>query len=451
MNKTGCARLLAGGALAGVVLGCQSYTPAPLDLEAYRSSLAERLLGAVEVEAFYEAGGGGAFDLRDGVTLAEGEALAMFYNPSLRLARLDALGAEARVENAGLWDDPVFGFDGAEVLSMSAPLEFGATIGFTLPVSGRLGLEEEHAESGQRVALERVRAREWAVRAAVRRAWVRWSLARGRAVLLGGLVEQTSEVAGITDGLEEAGEVPRVEARLVRAELAVRRMELVEARREERVARIDVLELLGLRVDAGLELAPTLAVGAGERSSVSEDAAVKASPRLAVRRAEYEAAEAALRVEIRKQYPDVSLGGGYGREEDAGRALVGVSIPIPVLNANRAGIAEARVARERARVGAEGELERLLADLARARERLASIREQREVYEREIVPMHDAQARELGRLIELGEVDTLLLLESVRRWYETRGRVLALRAGEADAAIEIAMLVGPVGFDEGGE
>ena len=67
------------------------------------------------------------FSFGDGLTPAEGEVLALFYNAELRQARLEAGVALANFENAGLWDDPEFGFDGAEILSPSgSPFEFGS-------------------------------------------------------------------------------------------------------------------------------------------------------------------------------------------------------------------------------------------------------------------------------------------------------------------------------------
>ena len=75
--------------------------------------------------------------------------------------------------------------------------------------------------------------------------------------------------------------------------------------------------------------------------------------RLARLRAEYRAAEETLRREVREQYPDLTI--GPAAELDRGDALLGVSIslPIPILNANRQGIARAHASREVARAAFE--------------------------------------------------------------------------------------------------
>lgn len=112
--------LAALGTIAG---GCQTYSAAPLDLRAYGEELDARAFSAEPVNVFAarlresDAAVPARMDFADGLTAAEAEVVALFYNPDLRLARLQAGLALATYENAGLWEDPVFGFDGAEILS----------------------------------------------------------------------------------------------------------------------------------------------------------------------------------------------------------------------------------------------------------------------------------------------------------------------------------------------
>src|SRR5690606_28946947 len=127
-----------------VLAGCQSYDPVPLDVPGHRAAMLARLDALEPVAEFAarlaeRAGEAPArFNVADGLTVAEGEVLALFYNPDLRLARLKAGVALATAENAGLWEDPEFGFDGAEILSPEGPFEYGLMLSLTIPISGRL-------------------------------------------------------------------------------------------------------------------------------------------------------------------------------------------------------------------------------------------------------------------------------------------------------------------------
>ncbi|MEQ8850928.1 MAG: TolC family protein [Phycisphaerales bacterium] len=439
-----------GSAVALIALaGCQSYERVPLELTDHRASLDARLVATEPISKFVErlseAGNQvpERFDPNDGLSPAEGEVLAMFYNPDLRLARLDAGVALATFETAGLWEDPQFGFDGAEILSPAGPFEYGLTLSLTIPISGRLGVERDRAGAAYEAELRRIVDAEWSTRAAVRSAWASWSAASERLRLLREVIDQVERISAITDRLETAGELTRVEARLLRAELVETQADVAGAVLAEARARVELLGLMGLPPDAPVELLPALPPASIAEMNDAIGRLIEANTTLAVRRAEYQVAEETLRLEVRKQYPDITIGTGYGSEDNDDRLLLGVSIPIPILNANRAGIAEAKARREVARAAAETTFERLTRELAMARAAYNASRTQRDAFERDLVPMLDEQASEVEQLIDLGEVNTLLLLETVTRRFEAKSRLLDLRLAETDAAIEITRLLGP--------
>lgn len=437
-----------GSAVALIVLAsCQSYERVPLELADHRAALDARLVATEPISYFVErlseAGNQvpERFDPNDGLSPAEGEVLALFYNPDLRLARLDAGVALATYDTAGLWDDPQFGFDGEEVLS--GPFNYGLTLSLTIPISGRLGVEKDRAGAAYEAELRRIVDAEWSTRAAVRSAWASWSAESERLRLLREVIGQVERISAITERLETAGELTRVEARLLRAELVETHADVAEAVFAEARARVELLGLMGLPPDAPVELLPALPPASIAEIPDAIERLIEANTTLSVRRAEYQIAEETLRLEIRKQYPDITIGTGYGSEDNDDRLLLGVSIPIPILNANRAGIAEAKARRDVARAAAETTFERLTRELAMARAAYNASRTQRDAFERDLVPMLDEQASEVEQLIDLGEVNTLLLLETVTRGFEAKSRLLDLRLAETDAAIEITRLLGP--------
>ncbi|MEN1705207.1 MAG: TolC family protein [Planctomycetota bacterium] len=446
--RAGLSRLGSAATLCALV-GCQSYERAPLNLPEHRSAFSSRLDNTEAIERFAERlaqqdeAVAERFDPTDGLTQAEGEVLALFYNADLRIARLDAGVALATFETAGLWEDPEFGFDGAEILSPAGPFEYGLTLSLTIPVSGRLGVEKDRAGAAYEADLRRIVDAEWRTRARVRSAWAVWSAASERLRLLREVVGQVERVASITDRLESAGELTRVEARLLRVELVETRADIAQADLDETSAKIRLLGLLGLSPDSSVELVPGFSGVRDGDVEMSVDRLIEANTLRAVRRAEYQVAEESLRLEIREQYPDITLGTGFGSEDGDDRLLLGLSIPIPVLNANRAGIAQARAKRDVARVAAETTFERLAQELALAQASFDAVRVQREAFERDLVPMLDEQSSEVERLADLGEVNTLILLETVTRRFEAKSRLLDLRLAELRATIEITRLLGP--------
>ncbi len=442
---------LTATAVAITLAGCQGYEREPLDLAAHAAAFHQRAAESEPISRFAQrlaesnAEAPARFNMVDGLSPAEGEVLALFYNADLRLARLDAGIALAAYDTAGLWQDPQFGFDAAEVLSPAGVFEYGLTLGLTIPVSGRLEIEEDRAGVAYEAELRRIVDAEWTLRTEVRTAWAEWTAAAQRASLYREVVSQVRRITDITDGLESAGELTRVESRLIRAQAVSARADLLQAQRDETESRIRLLGLMGLPATADLTLIPGFPPipDAPPTPSPDNDARlITANTTLAIRRAEYRVAEETLRLEVRKQYPDITIAAGYGNEGDD-RLLLGLSLPIPILNANRAGIADARARRERARAAAETTYEQLSRSLASAHARLHAAREQTAAYEAELIPMLDEQSLEVERLAELGEVDTLLLLETVTRGAEARSTLLDLRTAEIRAANDITRLLGP--------
>ena len=436
---------------AGSLQGCQRYERAPLDLASHGRAYEMRLEGAERIAEFLErveelgAIPPEHFDVDDGISLAEAEAIALVFNPDLRLARLRAGVALAEFEHAGLWQDPVFGFDGADILSNASPFEYGLRLSLTIPISGRLGVERDRAGAAYEAELRRIADAEWEMRASVRSAWAAWTIAGERVTLLQQTIGELNRISMVTDELESAGELMRIDSRLVRLELVQRRAALVDAEYHETRARQELLMLLGLPLEARATLLPSVPINApldNKHEAQQHDRLIASNTALAVWRAEYQVAEESLRLAVREQFPDITIGGGYGSEGDD-RLLLGFSMPIPVLNANRGVIAKARAERDLARAGAESAFEHLAARLGTATSAYHAAHMQRILHETVVLPLVAEQLDDLDRLARLGEWNALVLIDAIGRELEAKTQLLELRLAEARAAITITQLLGP--------
>src|SRR5204862_1945359 len=95
--------------------------------------------------------------------------------------------------------------------------------------------------------------------------------------------------------------------------------------------------------------------------------------------ADYAAAEAELRLQIARQYPDVRLNPGYQFDQGDNKWTLGITFELPVLNQNQGPIAEAGARREEAaarftelQAKTIGEIDRAVAAHRVAREQLAT-------------------------------------------------------------------------------
>lgn len=442
-------------ALAGACVvwlpACESYTRRPLDVALTREHFAARDPSGLDARGFAErlARAEGApldgFDASDGLTLAEAEPVALVFNRELRVARLEADVSRAGAENAGRWEDPTLGVDVERILSgVADPWVVAGTVGLTIPVSGRLGVERARADAHYLAVLERLGASEWATRSAVREMWVEWSAQVIRAELAEELCQRIGRVASLAEGQEAAGVLSRIDERLLRVELGSAEAEAVLARGRLKELELQLRDLLGLTPDAPVRLVSSIRYE--PRYARADDLLSLLEARnaeLAALRAEYEVAEQSLRLEVRRQYPDVQIGPGVGIDQGDERVLLGVRLPVPLWNQNRLGVAQATSHREVARGRFESAYEQLVSRVAISRSRFESARAARELLESRVVPLADEQDAEVRRVAELGRVDPLLLLQTIRTQHDLRSRLVDARAAESIEAIRLDELIGP--------
>lgn len=440
-------RFFGATAIVAVLSGCQSYRPEPLDLPSHVQQWRTLSPAGEEVRAFADEMArrrpdrAATFDPTDGLSLAEGEIVAMMFNPDLRIARSRVGMFEATAEHAGRWSDPTFQLDALKIAeSIPNPWILSSSLSFTIPISGRLRAEKAMADAGVAVELGQVAEAEWRTRRSLRDAWVSWSAEQIKLEQTQAILRELDAIVETATKLVKAGELPAAEASLFSIERATRQTdrERLAAAFAERAQGIK--SLLGLAPRARVDLLPSLAAA---QPDLTMESPGDRNPTLARLEDEYELAERVLVTEIRRQYPDLTLGPQFERDEGQSRIGFLGAIPVPILISNKQGIAEARAAREVARAAFETEYQRLSGRLAGLRARLDGIHSRRETMEQTLVPLVDRQVRDAYRLLELGEGSSLVLLESLVRAYEVKLQLVDLHLEEARVKNEIQFLLGP--------
>lgn len=439
------------GAAVLAVSGCQSYAPKPPDLSGQHQAWLERHPSSDEVKRFVqmlrERGGEGRAIAEPGegaMTIDQAEVVALVFNADLRLARLKAGIAQASADWAGLWEDPVLGVDLERMLSSGAhPWMAMTTVGFTLPISGRLEVEKRRAAAAHHAALHAVYEQEWQLRMAIGRAWAAWSMAALRHELMLDYLEALEGIVAIVTRMEEVGELAPVHGRRFYIEEAQRRNQLRELELEIAQRELALRQLLGLNPAAEIALVPHVEI---ELPRDVDDPFVRIAqrhPRLQMLLAEYETSERQLELAVRGQYPDLTIGPGHNYEEGSHRLVLGVSLPLPIFNRNQQAIAVAKAERDHGMVVIQAAYEGLMMAYAVTAAQLEAIDERHGYVASVIVPLVDQQYEEALSIAELGEVDTQLILDALRQRFETKLQLLDLEAERADLIVQMRELLGP--------
>jgi outer membrane protein TolC len=431
------------------ILGCQRYTARPLDFAAHDELLRSRNPTSADVREYAQRLSAGAwvvtatYDPADGLSLEEAEVVALFFNPQLRTARAKARVPIVEAREAGRWEDPHFQLDVERIIeSVKHPWVLGGIVNLTLPLSGRLAAEREKLLAEADVERLKVLVEEQRHLAELRASWLEWSATAEQIALTRALIAELDGFVESAEKLRAAGELDPLDARLLRIERLTRsgRLQILEA--QGRSAEIDLRSRMGLAPDAAVKLVPSLAIVRRQMPTTRETAAVmQRHPRVLTAQAEYEVAERSLQLEVRRQYPDLSIGGGFGTDEGTERLLGGLGLPLSLWNRNKRAIAEAAATREAARTAAEGEYEQLLADVARASAALNAAAARQRFIETELAPLVDEQLAAARRLGRLGNYNTLVLLQALTAAHDAKFEVVQARLQSALAIARLLALV----------
>jgi outer membrane protein, heavy metal efflux system len=444
--------------LLAAVTGCRHVAPAPLDPEQRAAAFEARSLAAEDLHAFLATALGR--DLAWPAARWDADALAtaaLYFSPSLAAARARAESAGAAIETARARPNPTLALTPEHVSNpVSGVSPWIAAIHFDWPIetAGKRGHRIDRARASATAAAFALRTEAWAIRHAVTTALLDVVAARRRIASLTREVEGGRALAALADARVAQGAAAAGDAAPFRLAWLQGERELGAERARERSAVGALAAAVGVPArafDAVELVAPSTAtpLATATRAASLRQALFERADVLAAL-ADYAAAEAALRLELARQWPDLHLGPGYQFDQGVDKWSLGLSLELPVLNRNDGPIGEAIGARAEAAVAFDALQARVVAEVEQAvarrdaamaeEQRLAALaRESRAGLER---------ARTAARL---GAVDRIAELAADVEWLRAeRGRgdaeLAALQSVvDLEAAVQPAAVGPPIG------
>jgi outer membrane protein, heavy metal efflux system len=416
-----CLAAIGLGAGWGVLSsGCARYQPLPLVPERTAASLDTRALADPGLHRF----------LRTNLTLPgdwplkrwnlqELTLAAFYFHPSLDLARAQWGVAKAGIQTAGGRLNPVLSAVPGYTLNPDFGSPWFPMVSLDVPIetAGKRGYRIAHAREMAEVARLNILSTAWAVRSNVRSSLLGQAGAQLRADLLQEQLEWHRQLVVLLEERLQAGAAARTELTPFRISLAKTGTDHADALRMAAEARGRLAEAVGVPVRslAGLEFAFGLDV---EAEMARDMTSAEARQRALLGRAdvlaglaEYAVAEAALRLEIARQYPDLHLAPGYQFDQGQHKWSLGLSLELPVLNRNQGPIAEALAKREESaarflslQAKVMGEIDRALAARAAALEQLER--------QRQLMQLGREQAGSVAAHFQAGAADKVELVSA---------------------------------------
>lgn len=371
-----------------------------------------------------------------------------YFSPDLAVARAGLISSETAVAVAGLRPNPSLSIEGGYNRNPETHALYSILPTFTIETAGKRGLRILQAQSqleGSRAAFIETG---WTVRSRIRGAVHNYLLAERRQKLLEEEAAIRSEIVDIYEKRVAAGEAPRPELDIYRVDLVTARSSLGVALGETAQMRIAVANSAGL---PGTSL-ESIAIRAPE---IDTPIALESLPIAVVRKAgilhradirralaEYAAADAAVRLEVAKQYPDIQLTPSYQFQEGFGEYVLNSALqPLAPFHRNRPIIQQAEAERDQAaaqfqlqQAQAIGEMERAVAQYQ------AAFKAWQDAGSRVLAIQRDREAA-ARRALEAGEGDRLgLATARLETIVASRSELEALsRVATALAALEDSM------------
>ncbi len=416
-------------ALLATPPACVSYQAEPLipaevlaEIEAARAAAVPATRGGAELAP---------------LDLTHAAALLLEFGPTLAEARAEAAAAGALAEtstplpNPRIAAGPLIGYD-------LAPGSAGAVqpfveFGFSVPLSGRRGREDEVHDLEARLAETRFLAEQRRAYLELRDRFGGRVLARRRLLVQAEVVASARKSVDLTKRLLEAGGASSLDLGLMEIEAAEQEGELLALEEGAANASAQLAGLVGVHPsrlgepNADLEL-PLLAVLPD--LVAAKETLVENHLDLAVLRARYALAEQELRLEVARQYPDLDLGASWQGDPGDTKKVLGLTlgIALPVFDRNEQGIVAAAGRRALVRASYEATLSQALAALEGACAAHALAGQRRRLIESVMLPRAEENLDLAFRAIQAGTLDALKYLEVERRLRALR--TAALQADE---------------------
>lgn len=336
-----------------ILTGCaiQQHPPVPLDVQQTYIDLSSRDLDNPALREFMIEQGFSppTWPLSvwnvDALTLA-----ALYLNPDMQVAIAEWRSQQAGEITAAQRINPTMNLPlewHTDTSEGQSPWLIGVVLDLVFERSGKRAARIERAElqtAAARIALQQAA---WNVRSRVHEALAELGAARDSVTALEQRIEGVTDILGVLQRREELGQVAAFELSSNRLELQRLRLQLsqkqqmIDSARGRLATAIGVVPSQFAEIDVSLPAADSLP--SPEQLPTLDIQGLALQHRYDIRRAltEYAAQEAALRLQIEKQYPDINLSPGFVFDQSDNVWALGSAWLLPLFHNHEGEIAEA--------------------------------------------------------------------------------------------------------------
>ena len=355
------------------------------------------------------------------LTLAEAIRLALQFSPQIVANQQELAASDGTVIQAGARPNPEI----QALIEDTRRESRTTTVQFSQPIElgGKRSARVSVAELGRAQTAVDVEGRRAQIRADVSDAFFGAVIAQERVQLAQASAELSGRAADAASKRVQAGKVSPVDETRAKVAHAGVRVELRQAQGELRSARQRLSALLG-------PAAPRAQVLAWQSNALpallSPDTSLTDVPALRQARLEVDRRQAMVELERARRIPDVTLTLGAKRDQQVGRnqTVIGLSIPIPVLDTNRGNLLQALRLHDKAEADLQATQIRVETEWTQLSERQRSAQAEVQALKEEVLPGAESAWQAATTGFELGKFSFLDALDAQRTLFQARAQYL---------------------------
>ncbi|MGC8541567.1 MAG: TolC family protein [Phycisphaerae bacterium] len=338
-----------------VPAGCATYQAKPLKPAVFQSQFQARTLAATGLKNFIARQ---PIKPQPGFprvqTLSTLVATAWYYSPALRMQLAQLAVDRANMITASQSPNPTVALSptyAAKAGPGISPWILGFNFNIPIETAGRRSDRMAQAKALTQAGKYDLGQMAWNIRQGVRKALIQYIFAQKRVRVLRRQAQTTATILSLIQSRFHAGDISRPVYTAAEIQARQATLALVAAQGQVRQRRIELAGAMSIPeralVGVRLSYAPLMKTPRVHSLNMKRLSRAALMNRMDIQSllAQYRAAEAALKLQIARQYPNIQLGPGYSFNQGANEFTLGFTMALPIFNQNQGAIAAANAQR----------------------------------------------------------------------------------------------------------
>lgn len=414
---------------------CQTYEKKPVDLKKFQSQWENRLnslrdedLKKFANDLFEQKKIPQNFNIDDGVTFEEAKLISWLYNPELKKIRLAAKTSAIEKDSYQFFPNPNLNLEFEPtskqgVSGIDKDWLLTSKLGFTFPLSFISSTYLQGLDAKSQYKLFEIIQAERKNEQALLALWNKCFVIKKKQELLNHHIDNLQKFFSQIESLE----LSSIDFQTLNIDILEHQIEQIDLKIEHQNYHNKIMRLLGLKADTQLNFNFSLPLK--DLLSNTQQQLVNNNIEIQLAKIHYSIAENNLKLEIQKQYPDLTL--SPIKIQGESHLGLGLELVLPFFNKNKKAISLAYLERELAANQLKSTLQEQTNLSVQLHSKLKLIEQKEEYFIKRFSPLLEQQVDNIRGSLHEHDSGVLMLKEILTRNLQTKMNIIELMSEKA--------------------